>query len=101
MNSLKLPSICKSALQAVRSRTQLTLHATRRTSHDASRLVYAMSAWTLKTRRAPSRRCMGARVCTILSKYSHAITAIYPGVVRRRGEVLWEEVFSLYILKCV
>ena len=28
---------------------QLTLHATRRTTHGASRLVQAMSAWSVKT----------------------------------------------------
>ena len=41
---------------------QLTLHATRRTPHGASRLVLAMSAWSVKTRRAPSRHRKDARV---------------------------------------
>ena len=41
---------------------QLTLHATRRKPHGASRLVQAMSAWSVETRRAPSRRCGDARV---------------------------------------
>ena len=36
---------------------QLTLHATRRTPHGASRLVQAMSAWSVKTRHAPCRHC--------------------------------------------
>jgi len=53
------------------SRMQLTLHATRRTPHGPSRLVQAMSAWSVKTRRAPSRRCRGARV------YGHMTTAMY------------------------
>ena len=42
---------------AVLSRRQLTLHATLRKPHGASRLVLAMSAWSVKTRRAPSRHC--------------------------------------------
>ena len=41
---------------------QLTLYATCRTPHGASRLVHAMSAWSVKTRRAPSRHCRDARV---------------------------------------
>ena len=36
-------------------RMQLTLHATRRTPHGASRLVQAMSAWSVKPQHAPSR----------------------------------------------
>ena len=40
---------------------QVTLHATRRTPHGASRLVQAMVAWSMKTRRTPSRRCIGIR----------------------------------------
>ena len=40
--------------QAVLSRKQLTLHTTRRTPHGASRLVLAISAWSLKARRTPS-----------------------------------------------
>ena len=40
---------------------QLTVHATR-TPHGASRLVHAMSAWSVKPRRAPSRPCTDARV---------------------------------------
>ena len=50
---------------------QLTLHATRRTSHGASCLVLAMSAWSLKTRRVPSRHCRDARV------YGHATTGMH------------------------
>ena len=65
------PYARKSASQAVLSRMQLTLHATRRTPHGASRLVLAMSAWSVKTRRAPSRRCRGARV------YGHMTTATH------------------------
>ena len=60
----------KSAPQVV-LRMQLTLHATRRTHHGASRLVLAMSAWSVKTRRAPSRRCKGARF------YGHETAAMH------------------------
>ena len=49
---------------------QLTVDETRRTPHDASRLVQAMSAWSVKTRRAPSRHCRDARV------YGHPTTAM-------------------------
>ena len=52
----------KSASQAVLSRMQLTLDATHRTPHGASRLVLAISAWSVKIRRAPSRHCRDARV---------------------------------------
>ena len=44
------------ASQAVLSRMLLTLHVSRRTPHGASRLVHAESAWSIKTRHAPSRR---------------------------------------------
>ena len=52
----------KSVLRAVLRRMHFTLHATRRIPHDASRLVQAMSAWLVKTRRAPSRHSRDARV---------------------------------------
>ena len=42
------PYARKSASRAVLSRMQLTLHATRPTPHGASRLVLAMSAWSVK-----------------------------------------------------
>ena len=56
----------KSASKAVLNRMFLTgcsftLHATRPTPHGASRLVQVLSAWSVKTRRAPSRRCRDAR----------------------------------------
>ena len=41
---------------------QLTLHATCRTPHGASRLVLTMSAWSVKTPRAPFRHCRDVRV---------------------------------------
>ena len=52
----------QSASQAALSRMQLTLHATRRTPRGASRLMQPISAWSVKTRRAPSRRRRDARV---------------------------------------
>ena len=39
-------------------RMQLILHATRQTPYGASRLVLAISAWSLKTRRASSRHSL-------------------------------------------
>ena len=61
----------KSVLRAFLGRIQFTLHATRRTPHGASRLVQAISAWLVKTRRAPSRHSRNARV------YGHTTTAIH------------------------
>ena len=61
----------KSVLRAVLGRTQFALHATRQTPHGASRLVQAMPAWLLKTRRAPSRHSRDARV------YGHSTTAMH------------------------
>ena len=52
----------KSVLRAVFGRVHFTLHATHRTPHGASLLVQAMSAWSVKTRRAPSRHSRDARV---------------------------------------
>ena len=57
--------------KAVLGRMQLTLHATRPTPHGASRLVQAMSAWSVKTRRAPSRYCSDVKV------YGHTTTAMH------------------------
>ena len=56
--------------KAVLSRMQLTLHVTRRTPHGASRLVQAMSVWSVKTRRALSRHCKDVRV------YGHKTTGM-------------------------
>ena len=55
----KLP---KSASQAVISRVQLILQSAHRAPHGALRLVQAMSAWSVKTRRAPTRHRRDARV---------------------------------------
>ena len=63
------PYARKSASKAVRSRIQITLHATRPTPHGASLLLQAMSAWSVKARRAPSRHCRDRRV------HGHTTTA--------------------------
>ena len=65
------PKVPKSVLRAVLARMQLTLHANRRTPHGASRLVQAMPAWLVRTRRAPSRHSRDARV------YGHTTTAMH------------------------
>ena len=46
----------------VLSRMQLALYATRRTPHAASRLVQAISVWSVKTRPAPYQRFIDARI---------------------------------------
>ena len=55
----------------INSWMQLTLHATRPKPQGASRLVQAMTAWSVKTRHAPSRHCRDARV------YDHTATAMH------------------------
>ena len=53
-------------------RVLLTFHGARPTPRGASRLVQqAMSAWSVKIRRAPSRPCRDARV------YGHTTTAVH------------------------
>ena len=61
----------KSVSQAVLSGMQLTLHATRPSPHGASRLVQAMSAWSVKTRRVSPRHCRYARF------YGHTTAAMH------------------------
>ena len=61
----------KSVLRAVLGRMLFILHATRRTLHGASRLVQAMSAWLVETRRAQSRRSRDTRV------YGHTTTTMH------------------------
>ena len=61
----------KSVSRAVLGRMQFTLNANRRTPHGALRLVQTMSAWLVKTRRAPSRHSRDARV------YGHTTTAMH------------------------
>ena len=68
INYLNLSAICINIEHSkmVLSRMQPMFHATRLIPHGASRLVRALSAWSVKTRRAPSRR--GSMV-TRLSPY--------------------------------
>ena len=61
----------KSVSRAVLGTMQFALYATYRTPHGASRLVHAISAWLVKTRRAPSRDSRDARV------YGHTATAMH------------------------
>ena len=59
------------------SRMPLTLHATRRSPHGASRLVQALSAWSVKTQRAPSSHCRDASVYShtkYMTKAMHGMT---------------------------
>ena len=55
---------------AVLCMMQLTLHPTRPTPHGVSCLVQAISAWSVKAGRAPSRHCRGARV------FGHTINTV-------------------------
>ena len=57
-------------------RMRLTLHATRRTPHGASRLVQAMPAWSVKTRHAPSRHCRDARDYGVKTTTTHEMCAL-------------------------
>ena len=70
---------------------QLTLHATRRTPHGDSRLVPAMSAWSVKTPHAPSRHCRDPRV------YGHTTAALHEYRVHPslRAGTSWTPKFSL------
>ena len=71
--------------RVVLSRVQPTFHATRPTPHGASRLVQAMSAWLVKTQRAPSRHCRATSVYGHTT-YGHARPAAneyaHPSTVR-------------------
>ena len=55
----------------VLGRMQLTLHATRRAYHRVSRLMNAISAWSVKTHHIPSRHRRDVRV------YGHTTTATH------------------------
>ena len=67
---------------------QLTLHATRRTPHGASRLVLAMSAWSVKTRRAPSRHCRDASVysLTFTAMHDNEYTPALSSLAHKNGD---------------
>ena len=74
----------KSASQAVLSRMQLTLHATRQTPRGASRLVLAISAWSVKTRRALRQHCRDARVYGHTTTVGHAWWVHPPNTLKAR-----------------
>ena len=57
---------------------QFTLHATRRTPQGASRLVQAMLAWLVKTRRAPYLHGRDARVYGYTTTAMHKLSTPYP-----------------------
>ena len=85
----------KSVLRAVLGRIQFTLHATRRTPHGASRLVQAMSAWLVKTRRAPSRHTKGARAYCHTTMAMHKLSTPPPskkGLPAIADRVEWEKI---------
>ena len=64
---------------------KLARYSTRRTPHGASRLVLAMFAWSVKTRRAPSRHCRDANV------YGHKTTAIHDNEYLVHPPLVWPE----------
>ena len=68
----------KPVLRAVHARMQFALHAIRRTPHGASRLELAMSAWLVKTRRAPSGHSRDARVYGHTTKAMHKLSTPPP-----------------------
>ena len=62
----------------VLSRMQLNLRATRPTPHGAPRLGQAMSNWSVKTRRTPSRDCRDARVYGNTTTAMHSLSTPLP-----------------------
>ena len=81
--------------QAILSRMQLALHATRRTPDGASCLVLAMpAAWSVKTRRAPSRQCRDARV------YGHTTTAMHDNEFTPLPSAATPPALSKHLLFC-
>ena len=72
---------------------QLTLYATRRAPHGASRLVLAMSAWSVKNRRAPSWHCRDAKV---YGRTTTAMHNVHPRAPRRRAKYFF--VGNIYML---
>ena len=76
-------NVPKFASQAVRSRMQLTLHATRLTPYGASPLAPALPFWPLKTTRAPSRHYNDARVYgdPTMAKFDNGCTPPLEGLI--------------------
>ena len=68
------------------SRTRLSLHASRPAPHGASRLVQAMCAWSVKTRRVPSRHCRDATVYGHTTCRDDMRTTLTPHKQRGEGE---------------
>ena len=93
-----LLSTSKSASKVVLSRMQLTLHLARPTPHGASPLVQAIPTWSVKTRRAPSRRCRDARV------YGHTTTAMHnmsaSPCLGLQNKERWRVVFLFFFFWC-
>ena len=77
----------KSVLRAALGRMQFTLHATRRTPRGVSRLVQAMSAWLVKTRRSPSRHSRGARVYGNMTTVMHKLSTPPPLLRPKKSRV--------------
>ena len=94
---------------------QLTLHATRGTPHGASRLVLAMSAWSAKTRRTPSRHGTDARVychTTAAMQYNEytppqksaidsAVSPPIDGTCRRHSSTIVKELLNVTIVLAI
>ena len=68
----------KPSSHVVLGRMPLTLHTTRRTPHGALRLVHAMSAWSVKTRRTPSRHRRDARAYGLKTSAVHEMSTPPP-----------------------
>ena len=89
-------NVLKSTSQAVLVR-MWPIIATHRTPHGASRLVQAISVWSVKPRRAPPRQCSGGRV------YGHSTTAMHdnytPPCSLRHTAIWWvtvDVIFAAY-----
>ena len=65
------PYAMTSASKSILGRMQLALQATRPTLDGTSRLIQSASAWSVQTRRAPSRHGRDARV------YGHTTTTMH------------------------
>ena len=75
------PYARKSASYVNLSRMQLTLHASPSTPRGVSGLMQALSAWSVKTRRAPFQHRRDARVCGHTTTAMHGMsTPLPPGV---------------------
>ena len=96
INSSKLSSMCSPTSQAALGTIQLTLHATCQTPHGASRLVQAVSAWSVKTRRAPSRHCSGAKTYGSTSIAVHDVEYTPPPLPPMLG---WRQMSTILMFR--